>query len=71
MTTIWAELRATLSLDEANVAKHRATLGARQQAYRFQEIRHERGITLTQPTVSDIESGDLEQSALGTAKKIY
>ena len=76
-TVPWSETRAKRKLDEAMVADHRARLQAEARAYRLREMREEQGLTqaelaqrmhVTQPSVSELESGDIERSGLSTLK---
>ena len=57
------------------MAAERDRLRAEERAYRLREIREEKGLTqqelagrmnLTQPTISALESGDLQRSGLAT-----
>jgi transcriptional regulator with XRE-family HTH domain len=59
------------------VAEHRGRFTAEMRAYRLREIREEQGLTqqevaermaVTQPSVSALESGDIERSGLATLK---
>ena len=76
-TAAWRDVRAKRPLDEAIVAEHAAQMEAEERAWRLREIREEQGITqnelaermsLTQPTISALESGDLDRSGLATLK---
>lgn len=76
-TTSWRDVRAQRPVNEASVAEHVARMGAEERAYRLREIREDQGVTqqelaermqLTQPTVSALESGDLDRSGLATLK---
>ena len=73
----WREIRAELDLDEEEVAVHYARMEAEERAYKLREIREAQGLTqsemaerlhLTQPTISALESGDLERSGIATLK---
>jgi len=64
-------------VDEGAVAAHSARLDAAERAYRLREVREEQGLTqsepaakmsVTQPTISALESGDLEQSGIATLR---
>lgn len=74
-TTSWSDVRAKRPVDEVAVADHVARREAEERAYRLREIREEQGVTqkelaermeLTQPTISALESGDLDRSGLAT-----
>ncbi len=76
-TVAWQDVRAKRPGDEAAVARHLARMEAEERAYRLREIREEQGVTqkqlaermhLTQPTISALESGDLDRSGLATLK---
>ena len=76
-TVKWSEVRAKRSPNEEAVAQHRARYDAEIRSYRLREIREEQGVTqtelaermdITQPTVSALESGDLDRSGLATLK---
>ena len=76
-TVSWTEARAKRPVDQAVVATHVARMQAEERAYRLREIREEQGVTqkelaermdLTQPTISALESGDLDRSGLATLK---
>lgn len=71
----WADVRAERPVDSTAVAKHIAQMEAAERAYRLREIREEQGLTqkdlaermnLTQPTISALESGELDRSGLAT-----
>lgn len=73
----WREVRTGLRVDERAVAKHAKRMDAEEHAYRLREIREQQGVTqkeladrldLTQPTISALEAGDLDRSALATLK---
>ena len=74
-TVHWKEVRSRRKVDETVVAGEMARLQSEQRAYRLREIREEQGLTqqelasrmdLTQPTISALESGELERSGLAT-----
>lgn len=74
-TVSWQDVRAKRPVDEQAVAEHVERMIAEERAYRLREIREEQGVTqkelaermhLTQPTISALESGDLDRSGLGT-----
>lgn len=74
-TVEWKEARSRRPVDEGAVAAERDRLRAEERAYRLREIREEKGLTqqelagrmnLTQPTISALESGDLQRSGLAT-----
>ena len=76
-TVSWNDVRAKRPVDAAVVADHVARMEAEERAYRLREIREEQGVTqkeladrmsLTQPTISALESGDLDRSGLATLK---
>ena len=76
-TTAWSDVRAERPVDEQAVAAHVARMEAEERAYRLRQIREEQGVTqkelaqrmdLTQPTISALESGDLDRSELATLK---
>lgn len=76
-TTVWSEVRAKRPADEATIADHVARMESEERAYRLREIREEQGVTqkelaarmaLTQPTISALESGDLDRAGLATLK---
>ncbi len=76
-TVSWSDVRAKRPVDDAVVADHVARMEAEERAYRLREIREEQGVTqkeladrmsLTQPTISALESGDLDRSGLATLK---
>ena len=71
----WREARSRRAVDEKAVAAEIDRLQSEQRAYRLREIREAQGLTqqevarrldLTQPTISALESGDLERSGLAT-----
>lgn len=76
-TVSWSDVRAKRPVDDAVVADHVARMESEERAYRLREIREEQGVTqkeladrmsLTQPTISALESGDLDRSGLATLK---
>src|SRR5699024_11578315 len=76
-TTAWSDVRAKRPVDASAVSEHVARMEAEERAYRLREIREEQGVTqkeladrmaITQPTVSALESGDLDRSGLATLK---
>ncbi|MDR1189461.1 MAG: XRE family transcriptional regulator [Bifidobacteriaceae bacterium] len=76
-TVAWSEVRAKRPSHEAAVAKHVARMEAEERAFRLREMREELGVTqkelaermdLTQPTISALESGDLDRSGLATLR---
>lgn len=76
-TVAWRDVRTKRPVNDAAVAEHVARMEAEERAYRLREIREEQGVTqkeladrmsLTQPTISALESGDLERSGLATLK---
>jgi transcriptional regulator with XRE-family HTH domain len=73
----WHDVRAKRPVDEAAMSRHVARMEAEERAYRLREIREEQGVTqkqlaermhLTQPTISALESGDLDRTGLVTLK---
>ena len=73
----WREVRAQRPIDEQTMEAERERLRVEQRAYHLREIREEQGITqqqladrmaLTQPTVSALESGELERSGIATLR---
>ena len=73
----WSEVRAKRVPDEKVVAAHVARMAAAERAWRLREIREEQGVTqkelaerlgLTQPTISTLESGDIDRSGLSTLR---
>ncbi|MBN9611726.1 MAG: hypothetical protein BGO26_11135 [Actinobacteria bacterium 69-20] len=76
-TVAWGDVRAKRPVNDAAVADHIARMESEERAYRLREIREEQGVTqkelaermdLTQPTISALESGDLDRSGLATLK---
>jgi DNA-binding XRE family transcriptional regulator len=76
-TVSWSDVRVKRPVDDAVVADHVARMEAEERAYRLWEIREEQGVTqkelanrmsLTQPTISALDSGDLDRSGLATLK---
>ena len=76
-TVSWSDVRAKRPIDDAAIAEHVARMEAEERAYRLREIREELGVaqkeladrmSLTQPTISALESGDLDRSGLATLK---
>jgi len=74
-TVSWREVRAKRATHGDAVARHVARMENEERAYRLREIREEQGITqkdlaermeLTQPTISALESGDLNRAGLST-----
>ncbi|MCL2467987.1 MAG: helix-turn-helix domain-containing protein [Micrococcales bacterium] len=78
MTAVrWSEVRAKRVPDENAVAVHRERMATAERAWRLREIREAQGVTqkelaerlgLTQPTISTVESGDMDRSALATLR---
>ena len=73
----WADVRAKRPPREERVAGHRARMESEVRAYRLREVRKEQGLTQTelaermhvkQPTVSELERGDLERAGLSTIR---
>lgn len=76
-TVAWSDVRAKRPVDEKAIAARVAQMEAEERAYRLREIREEQGVTqaelaermsLTQPTISALEAGDLDRSGLATLK---
>jgi predicted transcriptional regulator len=76
-TVSWGDVRARRPVDDAVIADHVERMKAEERAYRLREIREEQGVTqkeladrmsLTQPTISALESGDLDRSGLATLR---
>lgn len=76
-SSAWGDVRAKRPVDEAAVAEHVARMEAEERAYQLREIREGQGVTqkelaermhITQPTISALESGELERSGLATLK---
>lgn len=76
-TVAWSDVRAKRPVDGTLVAEHVSRMEAEERAYRLREVREEQGLTqkeladrmaLTQPTISALESGDLDRSGLATLK---
>jgi len=76
-TVSWRETRARRKPNEEAVARNRAAMEIEQRAYVLRELREDQGLTqqdladrlhVTQPTVSALESGDLDRSALSTLR---
>ncbi len=70
-------MRAARPPRENLVAEHRARFEAEVRAYRLREVREEQGLTqvelaermqVTQPTVSQLEVGQLDRAGLSTIK---
>jgi DNA-binding XRE family transcriptional regulator len=73
----WREVRALRPRREEQVAAHRARMDAEVRAFRLREVREEQGLTqaeladrmhVTQPTISQLESGDIDRAGLVTIK---
>lgn len=76
-TTAWSDVRATRPVDDQAVTEQAARMETKERAYRLREVRRAQGVTqkelaermeLTQPTISALESGDLERCGLATIK---
>lgn len=76
-TVSWSDVRNKRPLDDHLVAEHAARMEAQERAYGLRQVREEQGVTqkelaermsLTQPTISALESGDLDRSGLATLK---
>ena len=76
-TADWRDVLVKRPPNDRAVARHRARLDAELRAYRLREIREEQGVTqkeladrmeITQPTISALESGDLNRSGLATLR---
>lgn len=73
----WRDVRAARPPREDRVAEHRARIDAEVRAYRLREVREEQGLTqvelaermhVTQPTVSQLEGGEIDRAGLSTIK---
>lgn len=73
----WREVRAKRPVDESLLAQHLERMLAEERAFRLREIREELGVTqrelaerldVTQPTISALESGDLDRSGVSTLR---
>jgi len=73
----WREVRAVRPPREKQVTAHRARMDAEGRAFRLREVREEQGLTqaeladrmhVTQPTISQLESGDIDRAGLVTIK---
>jgi len=73
----WKEIRSERPPREVEVAEHKGRLLAELRAYRLREVREEQGLTqvelaarmhVTQPTVSELERGELDRAGLATIK---
>lgn len=76
-TASWSKVRAKGEPSERSIARHRERFDAEERACRLREVREEQDVTqkelagrmvLTQPTVSALESGDLDRSGLATLR---
>ena len=76
-TKSWQEVRAKRPPREDVVAVHRKRMDAEARAYRLREVREEQGLTqvelaermhVKQPTVSELERGELERAGLSTIR---
>lgn len=73
----WPDVRTRRPPREDVVATHRARMDAEVRAYRLREVREEQGLTqvelakrmhVSQPTVSELERGEIERAGLSTIK---
>lgn len=73
----WSDIRAERPPRETAVAEHTERMLAETRAYRLREIREEQGLTqielaarmhVTQPSVSELERGQLDRAGLSTIK---
>ena len=73
----WGEVRRERPPRESAVADHMDRMRAETRAYRLREVREEQGLTqvelaarmhVTQPSVSELERGELERAGLATIK---
>lgn len=73
----WDDVRAQRPPREDVVAKHKGRMLAETRAYRLREVREEQGLTqvelaarmhVTQPSVSELERGELDRAGLATIK---
>lgn len=76
-TRSWRDVRSARPPREGVVAEHRARMDAEVRAHRLREVREEQGLTqvelaermhVKQPTVSELESGQLDRAGLSTIK---
>ena len=74
-TVSWQETRAKRRPREDAVSRHREHIEAEERAFRLRELRESQGLTqsdlaqrmsVTQPSVSALESGELGRSGLST-----
>ena len=73
----WREVRAARPPREDRVAENRGRMEAEVRAHRLREVREEQGLTqvelaarlrVTQPTVSQLEGGQLDRAGLATIR---
>ena len=73
----WSDVLAERPPREDVVAEHRGRMLAETRAYRLREVREEQGLTqvelaarmhVTQPSVSELERGELDRAGLATIK---
>ena len=73
----WQDVRAKRPPREDVVSAHRKRMDAEARAYRLREVREEQGLTqvelaermhVKQPTVSELERGELERAGLATIR---
>lgn len=73
----WSDVRGERPPRESVVAAHKKRMLAQTRAYRLREVREEQGLTqvelaarmhVTQPSVSELERGELDRAGLATIK---
>jgi len=73
----WQDVRDERPPREVEVARQRDRMLAETRAYRLREVREEQGLTqvelaarmhVTQPSVSELERGELDRAGLATIK---
>ena len=76
-TRSWQDVRAERPPREESVVEHTTRMLAETRAYRLREVREEQGLTqvelaarmhVTQPSVSELERGELERAGIATIK---
>jgi DNA-binding XRE family transcriptional regulator len=77
MAKTWEEIRAANPPDEVEVAKHKDRMLRELRGHRLAELRHRQDVTqaqlaetlgVSQPRISQIESGDVDDSELATLR---
>lgn len=73
----WSDVRGERPPRKSVVAEHKQRMLAQTRAYRLREVREEQGLTqvelaarmhVTQPSVSELERGELDRAGLATIK---